>query len=47
MKGSCASRKAARRRRSRGTLAIDGNGGYQPPSLLKYEALERLILSGE
>ena len=30
-----------------GALANDGNGGYQPPSLLKYEALERLILSGE
>jgi hypothetical protein len=29
------------------TAALDGNGGYQPPSLLKYEALERLILSGE
>src|SRR5262245_33015853 len=27
--------------------AIDGNGGWQQPSLLKYEALERLILSGE
>ena len=30
-----------------GALALDGNGGYQEPSLLKYEALERLILSGE
>ena len=30
-----------------GTVTIDGNGGYEPPSLLKYEALERLILSGE
>jgi len=30
-----------------GALAFDGNGGYQPPSLLKYEALEKLILSGE
>lgn len=30
-----------------GALSLDGNGGYQPPSLLKYEALERLILSGE
>ncbi|HEX2466270.1 MAG TPA: PqqD family protein [Thermoanaerobaculia bacterium] len=29
------------------TAPIDGNGGYEPPSLLKYEALERLILSGE
>jgi hypothetical protein len=27
--------------------SVDGNGGYQPPSLHKYEALERLILSGE
>ena len=30
-----------------GAAPIDGNGGYEPPSLLKYEALERLILSGE
>jgi hypothetical protein len=30
-----------------GLPPFDGNGGYQPPSLLKYEALERLILSGE
>jgi Coenzyme PQQ synthesis protein D (PqqD) len=30
-----------------GTAPIDGDGGYEPPSLLKYEALERLILSGE
>ena len=30
-----------------GTSPIDGDGGYEPPSLLKYEALERLILSGE
>jgi hypothetical protein len=30
-----------------GAPRLDANGGYQPPSLLKYEALERLILSGE
>ena len=30
-----------------GSLTLDANGGYQAPSLLKYEALERLILSGE
>lgn len=30
-----------------GLPPLDGNGGYQPPTLLKYEALERLILSGE
>jgi hypothetical protein len=28
-------------------LPLDGNGGWEQPSLLKYEALERLILSGE
>jgi hypothetical protein len=27
--------------------ALDGNGTYVPPSLLKYDALERLVLSGE
>jgi len=30
-----------------GAPQLDANGGYQPPSLLKYDALERLILSGE
>ena len=30
-----------------GALTLDDNGGYHAPSLLKYEALERLILSGE
>ena len=26
---------------------LDGNGAYEIPSLIKYEALERLVLSGE
>jgi len=26
---------------------LDGNGAYAIPSLIKYEALERLVLSGE
>jgi len=30
-----------------GNGAGGGNGGYQSPSLAKYEALERLMLSGE
>lgn len=30
-----------------GAPPYSGNGGYEPPSLLKYEALEQLILSGE
>ena len=28
-------------------VGMAGNGAYDPPALLKYEALERLILSGE
>jgi hypothetical protein len=28
-------------------LQVNGNGAYEKPSLLKYDALERLILSGE
>jgi hypothetical protein len=29
------------------SAALDRNGAYESPSLAKYEALERLILSGE
>ena len=57
--GGRAARAAARRRaparrgRQRGRPRLAGappdrwQRGYEPPSLLKYEALERLILSGE